>query len=320
MVYVLFPSEFEDKIVEAVSKVSKSVLNISTVQLVRDHLFNLYPVGGIGSGVAVDNSGHIITNHHVVAGSRVVVATTYSGERYEGQIIGSDPSSDIAVLKVKDTHIPPAELGDSDSLRVGQLAIAIGNPFGFLLRGGPTVTIGVISALNRYIRLEDGRVYENLIQTDAAINPGNSGGPLIDSRGRVIGVNTAMISQAQGIGFAVPVNTVKLILDDFIKFGRIVRPWLGIVGMDVTKEVARYYGLGVEDGVLVVRVVPDGPAAEADIQEGDIIKGVDGVHIGSIKELQAVIRGKRIGSQIEVLIRRGEFEGVTKVMVTEAPS
>ncbi|MCS7142165.1 MAG: trypsin-like peptidase domain-containing protein, partial [Candidatus Nitrosocaldus sp.] len=145
----------------------------------------------------------------------------------------------------------------------------MGNPFGFLLGGGPTVTIGVVSALNRYIRLEDGRVYENLIQTDAAINPGNSGGPLVDSGGRVIGINTAMISQAQGIGFAVPVNTVRMILDDLIRFGRVVKPWLGIVGMDVTKEVASYYGLGVDEGVLVVRVVPDGPAAEAGIEEGD---------------------------------------------------
>ncbi len=314
------PSEFESKIVEAVSKASRSVLNISTVQLVRDHFFNLYPVSGIGSGVVVDGSGHIITNHHVVVGSKVVVATTYSGERYGGQVIGSDPSTDIAVVQIQVGDVPPAELGDSDSLKVGQLAIAIGNPFGFLLTGGPTVTIGVVSALNRYIRLEDGRVYENLIQTDAAINPGNSGGPLIDSSGKVIGINTAMISQAQGIGFAVPVNTVKMILEDLIRFGRIVRPWLGIVGMDVTKEAARYYGLGVEEGVLVVKVVSDGPAAEADIEEGDIIMGVDGVHVRSIRELQAAIKGKRIGSQIEVLIRRGGFEGVAKLKLAEAPS
>jgi len=237
-----FLSEFEEKIVEAVSKVSRSVVNISTVQLVRDHFFNLYPISGMGSGVVVDNLGYIVTNHHVVAGSREVVVTTYSGARYEGWVVGVDPATDIAVVKARAEDVQPAELGDSDALKVGQLAIAIGNPFGFLLRGGPTVTIGVISALNRYIRLEDGRVYENLIQTDAAINPGNSGGPLIDTSGRVIGINTAMISQAQGIGFAVPVNTVKMIFDDLIRFGRVIRPWLGIVGMDVTKEVARYYG------------------------------------------------------------------------------
>jgi S1-C subfamily serine protease len=315
-----FPSEFEDKIVEAVSKVSRSVVNISTVQLVRDHFFNLYPVSGTGSGVAVDNSGHIVTNHHVVAGSREVVVTTYAGSRYEGWVVGVDPATDIAVVKAKAEDIQPAGLGDSDALKVGQLAIAIGNPFGFLLRGGPTVTIGVVSALNRYIRLEDGRVYENLIQTDAAINPGNSGGPLTDTSGRVIGINTAMISQAQGIGFAVPVNTVKTILEDLIRFGRVVRPWLGIVGMDVTKEVSRYYGLGVDEGVLVVRVVPEGPAAEADIEEGDVIVSVDGVRIRNTRELQAAIKRKAVGSQIDTLIRRGGFEGVTKVILAEAPT
>ena len=315
-----FPSEFEDRIVEAVSKVSRSVVNISTVQLVRDHFFNLYPVSGIGSGVAVDSSGHIVTNHHVVAGSREVVVTTYAGARYEGWVVGVDPATDIAVAKARAEDVQPAELGDSDALKVGQLAIAIGNPFGFLLRGGPTVTIGVISALNRYIRLEDGRVYENLIQTDAAINPGNSGGPLIDTSGRVIGINTAMISQAQGIGFAVPVNTVKTILEDLIRFGRVVRPWLGIVGMDVTKEVSRYYGLGVDEGVLVVRVVPEGPAAEADIEEGDVIVSVDGVRIGNTRELQAAIKRKAVGSQIDMLIRRRGFEGVTKVILAEAPT
>lgn len=315
-----FPSDFEGKVVGAVSKVSKSVLNISTVQLVRDHFFNLYPIGGIGSGVAVDHAGHIITNHHVVAGSRKVVVTTYSGARYEGWVVGVDPATDIAVVKARAEDVQPAELGDSDVLRVGQLAIAIGNPFGFLLRGGPTVTIGVISALNRYIRLEDGRVYENLIQTDAAINPGNSGGPLIDTSGKVIGVNTAMISQAQGIGFAVPVNTVKTILEDLIRFGRVVRPWLGIVGMDVTKEISRYYGLSVDEGVLVVRVVPDGPAAEAEIEEGDVIVSIDGARISSIQDLQAVIKKRGVGSQVEVLIKRGGFEGVAKVKLAEAPT
>jgi S1-C subfamily serine protease len=315
-----FPSEFEDRIVEAVSKVSRSVVNISTVQLVRDHFFNIYPVSGIGSGVVVDNSGHIVTNYHVVAGSREVVVTTYAGSRYEGWVVGVDPATDIAVVKTSAEDIQPAELGDSDALKVGQLAIAIGNPFGFLLRGGPTVTIGVISALNRYIRLEDGRVYENLIQTDAAINPGNSGGPLIDTWGRVIGINTAMISQAQGIGFAVPVNTVKSILNDLIKFGKVIRPWLGIIGMDVTKEVARYYGLGVDEGVLVVRVVPDGPAAEADIEEGDVIVSIDGRRISGIRDLQDVIKRRGVGSRVEVLIRRGGFEVFTKVMLAEAPT
>lgn len=315
-----FLSEFEGKIVEAVSRVSKSVLNISTVQLVRDQFFNIYPVGGVGSGVAVDSSGHIVTNYHVVGGAGEVVATTYSGERFQGQVVGLDSATDIAVVRIKAGSVPPAELGDSDALRVGQLAIAIGNPFGFLLRGGPTVTIGVISALNRYIRLEDGRVYENLIQTDAAINPGNSGGPLIDSSGRVIGINTAMISQAQGIGFAVPINTVKAILEDLIRFGRVVRPWLGIVGMDVTEEAARYYGLDVEEGVLVVRVAPGSPADEAGIEEGDIIRGVDGARVKSINELHSLIRGKRIGSQVEVLVRRGGFDGVARVVLAEALS
>ncbi|MFQ5762951.1 MAG: S1C family serine protease, partial [Candidatus Bathyarchaeia archaeon] len=204
------------------SKVAPSVVNISTVRLIRDYYFNVHPVTGMGSGVILDEKGFIATNRHVVAGASETIVTTTDGKKFKGMVVGSDASTDLALLRVGGEKLLPAELGDSDNLKVGKLAIAIGNPFGFML-GGPTVTIGVVSALHRHIQAED-RVMEDLIQTDAAINPGNSGGPLVESAGKVIGINTAMIPFAQGIGFAIPVNTVKRVTDELAQYGRVIRP------------------------------------------------------------------------------------------------
>ena len=313
-----FRTPFEDTVTKAVAKVSNSVLNISTIKLVRDQLFHVHPIGGIGSGVAVNEKGYIITNHHVIANSEQVDVTTVDGSKHQGVVVGSDPSTDIAVVKVDANNIPLAETGDSDKLEVGQFAIAIGNPFGFLLGGGPTVTIGVVSALNRHIKLED-KVYESLIQTDAAINPGNSGGPLLDSNGKVIGINTAVISQAHGIGFAIPINTVKSIISDLINYGHIMKPWLGIIAMDITDNISQYYNLPVKSGVLIVKVVQGGPAQASDLSEGDIILTMDQQKITNLRDLQKIVKSKKIGSNIEILIRRGDFEGVSRVTIAENP-
>ncbi|MGB9660044.1 MAG: S1C family serine protease, partial [Nitrososphaerales archaeon] len=180
----------DEWVVSAVEKISPSVVNISTVRLLRDYFLHVHPVKGIGSGVIINSKGYIVTNHHVIAGSDRIDVTLTDGRKLSGKLVGADASSDIAIVKVDEEGLPSAELGDSDKLKVGQFVIAIGNPFA--LMGGPTVTTGVVSALNRNIQVED-HVYENLIQTDAAINPGNSGGPLLDSDGRVIGISTAMV-------------------------------------------------------------------------------------------------------------------------------
>ncbi len=199
---------------------------------------NAAPVQGMGSGIMVDGSGYILTNNHIVENAEGMVVSMFDGTQLDGVLVGNDPMSDIAVVKVDagKKKLPVAKLGDSDKIRVGQLAIAIGNPFGFMLRG-PTVTVGVISALKRTIQAEKG-VYENLFQTDAHINPGNSGGPLINSSGEVIGMNSANIPFAQGIGFSIPINGAMSIAKELIEHGKVIRPWLGILGIGLNKEIA----------------------------------------------------------------------------------
>lgn len=222
-----------EALVKAVEKISPCVVNISATRLARDYFLHVIPIRGMGSGIIMDSDGYILTNHHIIEGARGVSVTFADGRKLAGRVVGADRSTDIAVVKVEAEDLKVAEFGDSDSLKVGQIVMAVGNPFGFLL-GGPTVTVGVISALNRHIH-HDGRVYESLIQTDAAINPGNSGGPLIDDEGRVIGVNTAVIPFARGIGFAIPINTAKRTARELVLYGRVVRPWLGIIGVTVTE-------------------------------------------------------------------------------------
>lgn len=283
----------------------------------RDQFFHVHPIQGIGSGVVVDARGYVATNRHVVMDSREISVTTIDGKKFSGEVVGTDATSDTAVVKMEGRGLPPAELGDSDSLKVGQLVIAIGNPFGFIL-GGPTVTIGVVSALGRNIQAED-RLFENLIQTDAAINPGNSGGPLLDSGGRVIGINTAMIPFAQGIGFAVPINTVKKVVEELITYGRVIRPWLGIAGLNITNELASYYDLPVREGILIARVVPGGPADEAGLSDGDIILSVDGSAVRNMEGLQKAIQRKKAGSEVTLLVQRGDSRGTLRVILGEVP-
>ncbi|MCJ7634794.1 trypsin-like peptidase domain-containing protein [Candidatus Bathyarchaeota archaeon] len=293
---------YSEMVIGAVAKVEGAVVNISTVKLAQDSFFNTVPVQGMGSGIIIDRNGTILTNHHIIAGASKVAVTLNSGKRFSGTIIGADQITDVAIVRVDANGLKSAELGDSDTLKVGQLVIAIGNPFGFLL-GGPTVTAGVISALNRHIRAEE-RIFENLIQTDASINPGNSGGALVDENGKIIGINNAMIPFAQGIGFAIPINVAKQAAEDLITYGKVARPWMGIVGVSVTEEIAQYYSLPPK-GVLVMRVASYGPADHAGIIEGDVIDGIDDETVENMEDLQSALRKKKVNERIMVTALRG---------------
>jgi S1-C subfamily serine protease len=306
---------YSEVVIGAVEKTEDAVVNISTVRLAQDSFFNTVPVQGMGSGIIIDSKGTILTNHHIIAGASRVAVTLTNGKRMAGAIIGADRITDVAVVRVEAKGLKSAELGDSDALKVGQLVIAIGNPFGFIL-GGPTVTVGVISALNRHIRAEE-RVFENLIQTDASINPGNSGGALVDENGKVIGINNAMIPFAQGIGFAIPINIAKQAAEDLITYGRIARPWMGIVGVGITEEIAQYYNLPPK-GVLIMRIASYGPADRAELIVGDVIEAINGEKIDNMEDLQRVLRQKKANDRITVTILRGRSRFKVELVLGEA--
>lgn len=299
----------DEDVIDAIRKVEASVVNINTIRLERDAFLHVHPARGIGSGFIIDDRGHILTNHHITAGSREIEVALTDGRAFEGKLVGSDPANDLAVVKIDAHDLPVAELGNSSELRVGQTVIAIGNPFGLV--GGPSVTVGVVSALNRHILAE--RVYENLIQTDASINPGNSGGPLLDLTSKVIGINTANIPGAQGIGFAIPINTAKTVLEDIVRYGRVTRPWLGVIGIDVSQELARRFNLAVASGVLVMRIIPESPAERAGLQSGDVIAGIEDEQLNSMEGLQKQIRTRKAGESASLVVVRGSEEGRVRV-------
>lgn len=291
----------EEVLVEAVEKVSKSVVNIASVRMVHDQLFRVFPMQGVGSGVIINDDGYVLTNYHVIDDAERLKVTLSDGRVFNGKVVGVDPPTDLAVIKIQTKEeIPVVKLGDSDKLKVGQIILAVGNPFG--LTGGPTVTSGIVSSLNRSIQTENGML--ELIQTDAAINPGNSGGPLVNTAGEVIAINTANMPYAQGIGFAVPVNTAKEILDELIEKGRVQRPWIGITSMRVTRSMARYYGLPVSEGVIVVQIEPLSPADNADIRKGDIIEEIDGKKVEEPSQISEHIHKKHVGDNITMTINR----------------
>jgi serine protease Do len=308
---------FQDELIHAVKRVTPSVVNVSTLALIRNY-YRVHPIGGMGSGVVLDDQGHIITNRHVISRAQQISIADSKGERYEATLLGSDKLVDIAVLQANNGSLPPAETGNSDLLQVGQLAIAVGNPYGFIL-GGPTVTTGVISAVNRQIQAKN-IVLEKLIQTDASINPGNSGGPLCDINGCVIGINTAMLPFAQGIGFAIPINTVKEIADEIIEHGHVRRAYMGFLGVTVNPQIARAYQLAVEEGVLVAQVVERSPAARAGLQEGDVIVAFDGVKTRSMGEIQEQLRKRPVGSPLDLDVVRGTTTRMLPLILGEVPA
>lgn len=308
---------FQDELIQAVKRVTPSVVSVSTLALMRN-FYRVHPVGGMGSGVVLDDHNHIVTNRHVVAKAQRISVADTEGGRHDATLLGGDQLIDIAVLKVEDGNLIPATLGDSDELEVGQLTIAVGNPYGFIL-GGPTVTTGVISAVQRQIQARN-IVLEKLIQTDAAINPGNSGGPLCDIDGNVIGINTAMLPWAQGIGFAIPINTVKDVAEEIIEFGRVRRAYMGFLGVGLNPQIARTYKLPVKEGVLIAQVVDGSPAARAGFQEGDVIVAFDGEVIRSMGEIQEQLRKRTAGSLLEVTVARGQRQRVMSLILGEVPA
>ncbi|HET8773789.1 MAG TPA: trypsin-like peptidase domain-containing protein [Thermoanaerobaculia bacterium] len=267
--------------------------------------------GGSGSGVIVRANGIILTNAHVVGNARSVEVRTADGRTFTGEVLGLDPTVDTAVVRVPATNLPTAPLGDSDRLEVGQVAVAIGNPLGL----ERTVTRGVVSATNR--APEGVEIAAGLIQTDAAINPGNSGGPLLDSSGRVIGINTATYSGTTGLGFAVPINVATDVMQQILTTGRVRRAVLGVDTRDITPEVARYFSLPIQEGVVVVRVVRDMPAAQAGIRTEDFIVSLDGEGIEHAGELRRLLRAKRPGDTVRVEILRGTKRQTVNVRLGE---
>ncbi len=306
----------EKDVVDVIERASRSVVNVNTVRIFRDLFYRVVPVQGMGSGFIIDSEGYVLTNNHVIAEAREITVTLSDGRAFQGQLAGTSRRSDVAVIKISGENLTPVALGDSDRLRVGQRVYAIGNPFGLV--GGPTVTSGVISALNRTIHSEQ-VAFEGLVQTDAAINPGNSGGPLIDVEGRVVAINTAIIPFAQGIGFAVPINAAKACADDILVHGSVRKPWLGISGFTITREVAAQYRLPVESGVLVVGVESESPSSKAGMRKDDIILGMDGKGTGSIEELQDVLREKQPGEETVLIVMRDSRRFQLRIVLERMP-
>jgi S1-C subfamily serine protease len=295
-------------VIEAAERVSPAVVYIQVTGRREGRQRRRGPeeVGGSGSGFVFTPDGFILTNSHVVHGATKIEVTLMDGRKFQAQLIGDDPDTDLAVIRITAPNLVPAQLGESQSIRVGQLVIAIGNPYGFQY----SVTAGVVSALGRSLRAQSGRVMDGVIQTDAALNPGNSGGPLVNSRGEVIGVNTAMILPAQGICFATSIDTAKFVAGRLIRDGRISRSYIGVAGQNVPvpRRIVRFYQLPVDSGVLLVSFETNGKssaAKEAGLLAGDIMIEFDGYPIRGIDDLHKLLTDERIGRSCPVTVIRG---------------
>lgn len=312
-------------------KALPAVVNITSTAVAFDFFYGAVPQQGMGSGFVIDSEGHILTNFHVVEGARQLEVTTSDKKKYKAQIVGTDPIHDLAVIQIPNKSVPQAEIGDSKSLVVGQKVYAIGNPFG--LSG--TMTRGIISSI-RSLKGQRGYIDE-AIQTDAAINPGNSGGPLLNAHGQVIGINTMILTggveQSAGIGFAIPINTAKAVLDDLVHLGRVRRPELGVRTIPIGPELADQMGLAADSGLLVVQVVPGSAAERAGIHGGteraylgnvpitlggDLIVAVDGQPIEEQQDLSHVMQNHRSGDTVTVTVYRGKKRMEVKAVLGEA--
>lgn len=320
------PGVGPDTIADTVARIGPAVVYIETGQRAGarspSHPFFSDPFerrerGGLGSGFVISKDGYILTNEHVVADADEISVTVAGYDQpFKARVVGSDYDLDLAVLKIDaGGDLPTIELGSSRDIRVGQWVIAIGNPYGL----DHTVTVGVISATGRPITIQD-RLYKNLIQTDAAINPGNSGGPLLNLAGQVVGINTAVNSEAQGIGFAIPVDTVKEVLDELITSGKVVRPWLGVYLQDLTPELAGYLRVKDVEGVLVSNVIDGSPAAKAGLRQGDVILEINRVKVKSVEDLVKRIRKLKVAEKATLLVRREAGTVLVPVTVGEKPS
>ncbi len=302
-------------VVSVVDKVGPAVVSINVKTRQARH----NPGGeGAGSGVIVTPDGYILTNNHVVDNANEVKVNLIDGSTFTAHIVGKDAATDLAVVRVDAPHLPMAQLGNSDTLRVGQLAIAIGNPLGFQ----STVSTGVISALGRSLRSQSGRLIENVIQTDVPLNPGNSGGPLVDSRGRVVGINSAMIYMAQGISFAVPVNTARWIVSELLIHGKVRRAYLGLSGQvrPISYRAQRYFELPSNNVVEVISIEDNGPAHQAGLQTGDQIIALDGKPTATVDDIHRLLASKPAGSTISLSVIRSQQRQELQVITGEIES
>jgi S1-C subfamily serine protease len=329
----------EQRVIAVYRQASPAVVNITTQVLRQSFFFGLIPEEGSGSGFVYDHDGHIITNYHVVEGTSEIVVSFGGDKELPARIVGVDPPNDLAVLQVDElpAGVEPIPLGDSDALQVGQRAIAIGNPFGQFER---TLTVGVVSAVNRTLKTDDDQVLRGVIQTDAAINRGNSGGPLLDSNGRLIGVNTAIYSPSgtsAGIGLAIPVNKLKQIVPELIQNGRFPHPWLGIEGLgyELYPELAQALDLPVDQGLLIAQLYRNSPAVRAGLRGateeviyrqrwllvgGDILTAIDGVPLRHWDDLDAYLQEQtEVGQTVTLTIWRGDQEMTMEVELGEMP-
>ncbi|GAB6274958.1 MAG: trypsin-like peptidase domain-containing protein [Peptococcaceae bacterium] len=328
------PGVGPDQVAKIVDKTGPAVVKIETIRTSQEGItdpflndpffrqfFGDYPrrpreERGLGSGFIYSSEGYIITNEHVINGANSieVIIQGFKGP-LPATIVGADFDLDLAVIKVQvGKPLPTLKMGDSNKVKVGNWVIAIGNPFGL----DHTVTVGVISAKERPVSVEN-RSYKNLLQTDASINPGNSGGPLLNLNGEVVGINTA-VAQAQGIGFAIPINTAKSILPDLIKKGKIIRPWLGVQLQDLSKELAGYLGLNNDQGALIVGVVAGSPAARAGLRQGDVIVKINNLKINNPDNLIEAIKETKIGQKVALLIYRQGEKKTVSLTISEKPA
>jgi S1-C subfamily serine protease len=300
-------------VVAAVRRAAPSVVHVAVERAGRGA-----QRGGSGSGFLFTPDGFLLTNSHVVHGGKNWEVTTIEGDRLSADLVGDDPDTDLAVLRVASSGLPPLEFGRSAQLQPGQIAIALGNPLGF----EHSVTAGVISALGRSLRAQSGRLIEDVIQTDAALNPGNSGGPLVDSRGRAIGVNTAIIPGAQGICFATAIDTAQWVVTQLLTQGRVQRAWIGIAGANapISRRAARHHELSNPSGVRIQTLDPAGPAAQAGLERGDLIVRYDGEVVRSVDELLRVLDLRRIEKLAEVEVLRFTRKLAFQVRARERPA
>jgi S1-C subfamily serine protease len=308
-------------VIRAAERVSPSVVNIEVAGPTPSRRRPGGPPAapqGSGSGFVLTPDGFLLTNSHVVHGAARIEVTLGDGGRHPAQLVGDDPATDLAVIRIEAPGLMAAPLGESHSIRVGQLVIAIGNPYGFQT----TVTAGVVSALGRSLRSTTGRLIDNVIQTDAALNPGSSGGPLVNSRGEVVGVNTAVIFPAQGICFATAIDTAKFVVPQLIRSGRVRRSYIGVAAstLPLGRRTIRFHRLSQAAGVLVASVEPKSPAERAGLRAGDIVVSFAGSPLTDIDELQRILTEDRVGAPASIAILRGVEKRVLTIVPAEAPS
>ena len=296
-----------------VRRILPATVSITTRQIERDQFNQPVPRRGLGSGFIIDRRGHVLTNNHVVEGAEQIKVTLPDERAFRATLVGADRFTDLAVLKIEGKNLPTVPLGDSARLAVGETVIAVGSPL--WIEGGPTVTVGVVSALGRSMEQDELPILHNLIQTDAAINAGNSGGPLLNLAGQVVGINTAIIASAHGIGFAISMNTAKPVLQELIANSRVSRPSLGLAAVSLTPQVAYANDLSLERGALVLRVDEGGPAQVAGIEPGDIVTSIAGKPVKDLHHLHEALFRRRAGEAVGVTLwRKGETLTVRPVL------